>query len=63
MRGSAAINPEPSDYLAAVARIQRNADQSITLFDAVLAEVRRRGAVPIWIYDHHFRIMRCSEWR
>jgi hypothetical protein len=63
MRGSAAINPEPADYLAAMARIQRYGDQSITLFDAVLAEVSRRTAVPIWTYDHHFEIMRCLEWR
>jgi predicted nucleic acid-binding protein len=63
MRGSAAINPEPADYLAAVARIQRYRDQPITLFDAVLAEVSQRVAVPIWTYDHHFKIMRCVGWR
>jgi len=62
LRGSAAINPEPADYLAAAARIQRYADQPITIFDAVLAEVSQRAAIPIWTYDHHFRIMRCSAW-
>jgi predicted nucleic acid-binding protein len=63
IRGSAAINPEPSDYLAAIARVQRYRDQALTLFDAVLAEVSHRVAVPIWTYDHHFEVMRCHEWR
>ena len=63
MRGSAAINPEPGDYVAAMARIRRFRDQSITPFDAVLAEVSRRSAVPVWTYDHHFVIMHCDLWR
>ena len=62
MRGSAAVNPEPADYLAAVSRTQRYRDQPITLFDAVLAEVSRRTAIPVWTYDHHFKIMRCLAW-
>jgi uncharacterized protein len=63
MRGSGAVNPDPADYLAAAARIQRYREQPVTLFDAVLAQVSQRSGVPVWTYDHHFEMMRCRMWR
>lgn len=57
------LNPTESDYLAAFERVQVYSDQSITLFDALLAILSERLELPVWSYDHHFDVMRASVWR
>lgn len=41
----------------------RYPDQSITLFDAILAVLSDRLALPIWTFDHHFDVMGSDVWR
>ena len=57
------VNPTEDDYVAAAQRIQRYADQHITLADGVLAIVSQRLGMPVWTYDHHFDVMRIDRWR
>ena len=61
--GAALLNPTPDDYRAAAAKVGLYPDQSITLFDATLAVVAGRLAVPVWTYDHHFDVMAVAVWR
>lgn len=63
MAGAALVNPTPEDYRLAVARIEALPDQSITLFDAIVATLSSRLGLPVWTYDHHFDVMRTSVWR
>ena len=62
-RGCALINPGSVHYEAAVRRLASLPDQSITLFDAVLAEVADHLDMPVWTYDHHFDVMSVAVWR
>lgn len=57
------LNPSPSDCAQARLRVRRYADQSITLTDAVLAELSDQFLFPVWTFDHHFDIMGVSVWR
>jgi predicted nucleic acid-binding protein len=57
------INPTPEDYRHAATRVRSLEDQSITLFDVVVATVAVRLSVPVWTYDHHFDVMRIDVWR
>ncbi|HEX4489007.1 MAG TPA: PIN domain-containing protein [Terriglobales bacterium] len=57
------INPTPEDYRHAVLKVRTLEDQSITLFDAVVATLAVRLDVPVWTYDHHFDVMRIEVWR
>lgn len=54
------VNPTAEDYVAAATKLATFTDQSITLFDAVLAA---RLRVQVWTYDHHFDAMRTNVWR
>ena len=63
LTGTALINPTPDDYRAAFAKAGAYPDQSITLFDATLAVLAGRLAIPVWTYDHHFDVMRVTVWR
>jgi hypothetical protein len=38
-------------------------DQSITLFDAILATLASPLSLPVWTYDHHCDTMRVDVWR
>jgi predicted nucleic acid-binding protein len=57
------VNPTAEDYIAAATKVARFPDQSLTLFDAVLAVVAARLGVQVWTYDHHFDVMRTKVWR
>ncbi len=57
LSGAALLNPTPDDYRAAAAMVGLYPDQSITLFDATLAVIAGRLAVPVWTYDYHFDVM------
>jgi len=61
--GSALINPTPEDYLQAATRVASLPDQSITLFDTILAVIAKRTGAKVWTYDHHFDVMRDRVWR
>ncbi len=63
LSGSTLVNPSPEDYVQAVRTIATLPDQSITLFDAVLAALARRSSAQVWTYDHHFELMRSDIWR
>jgi predicted nucleic acid-binding protein len=60
---AAMLNPTSEDYWQAAARTRALTDQSITLFDAVVAVVATRLNVDVWTYDHHFDVMRVGVWR
>jgi predicted nucleic acid-binding protein len=60
---TAMLNPTSEDYWQAAARTRALTDQSITLFDAVVAVVATRLKVDVWTYDHHFDVMRVGVWR
>lgn len=57
------VNPAAGDYIAAATKLAEFTDQSITLFDAVLAVLSTRLGLQIWTYDHHFDVMRTNVWR
>ena len=57
------INPEPSDYLAAVELLERFADHPITLVDALAAVIAARTDARVWSFDRHFATMRVKVWR
>jgi predicted nucleic acid-binding protein len=61
--GVGRIAPRGKDFQAAVRRVRRYPDQSITLFDAVLAELSEKLSVPVWTFDHHFDVMNVQAWR
>jgi predicted nucleic acid-binding protein len=63
MTGAALVNPSADDYRQAVVRVQSLKDQSITLFDALVASLAGRLGLEVWTYDHHFDVMRVAVWR
>ena len=63
MTGAVLVNPTAEDYRQAAARLQTFHDQPITLFDATVAVLAKRLALPVWTYDHHFDVMRTNIWR
>jgi predicted nucleic acid-binding protein len=63
MDTAALINPSAEDYRHAVLRVQSLKDQSITLFDALVATLASRLGLEVWTYDHHFDVMRAVVWR
>lgn len=60
---AAAMNPGPEDYRLAAERLAGFPDQSISLFDSVLAVVALRTGTQVWTYDHDFDVMRVPVWR
>ncbi|MGA9968606.1 MAG: PIN domain-containing protein [Terriglobales bacterium] len=63
MAGAALVNPSADDYRQAVVRVQSLKDQSITLFDALVASLAGRLGLEVWTYHHHFDVMRVAVWR
>jgi len=63
LSASALLNPSPQDYLQAAARIASLPDQSVTLFDGIIAVLAKRTGAQVWTYDHHFDVMRVRVWR
>ena len=57
------VEPSPEDYAEALRRLRGIPDQPLTLVDAVLAVLSDRLGLPVWIFDHHFDVMRVSVWR
>lgn len=62
-RSAIFINPTVEDYERASARVLRYPDQSISLADALCAEVGTRLELPVWTFDHHFDVMGVRVWR
>jgi uncharacterized protein len=60
---STILAPTIDDYGAAQEKVLKYPDQSITLFDALLAVLAGRAKIPVWTYDHHFEVMRSRVWR
>jgi predicted nucleic acid-binding protein len=56
------IVPTEEDFAAAMVRVQSYHDQPLTLFDALLAAVSSRLALPVWTYDAHFDVLRVTRW-
>ena len=63
IRGSALLNPTPTDYQHAAQQVSKYLDQEISLFDAVLATISSRLQVPVWTYDSDFDVMGIRVWR
>ena len=63
LEGAVLLNPEPSDYSIAADRLDRFADQRITLVDAVTAVMAGKLGMPVWSFDRHFAAMRVKLWR
>ncbi len=57
------LNPRREHYQEAAQRIELYPDQSITLFDGVLASLSSQLGIPVWTFDHHFDVMRVEVWR
>jgi predicted nucleic acid-binding protein len=57
------VNPQSEDYQAGLNIIGRFADQPLSLFDATLAALATRLALPVWTFDHHFDILSTEVWR
>ena len=57
------VNPQSEDYDAGLNIIGRSEDQPLSLFDATLAALATRLALPIWTFDHHFDILNTEVWR
>ncbi len=62
-RGAGIVHPLHVDIEDAIRRVRRLPDQKVTLFDATLAAVSARLAVPIWGFDHHFDLLQAAVWR
>ena len=63
LAGSTLVNCLAEDYVGAISKLAALPDQSITLFDAVVAVAALRLNADMWTYDHHFDVMRCRVWR
>jgi predicted nucleic acid-binding protein len=61
--GAGFLNPHADDYLAASKRIASYGDQTITLFDGLLAVLADQLKLPVWTFDHHFDSMGVTVWR
>ena len=57
------INPKGEDYERAFERVRRLPDQSVSLFDALVATLAERFSIPVWTFDFHFDVMQVSVWR
>lgn len=51
------VNPQSEDYETGLDIIGRFTDQPLSLFDATLAALATRLALPVWTFDHHFDIL------
>lgn len=51
------FNPQSDDYETGLNIARRFADQPLSLFDATLAALSDRLALPVWTFDHHFDIL------
>lgn len=63
IRTAVLVTPTEEDYQKAIRRTLRYPDQSISLADAVLAEIGDRLEIPVWTFDHHFDVMGVRVWR
>lgn len=57
------INPQSNQYKAARVLAARYPDQSLTLYDALLAVLSKTLDTPIWTFDKHFDILMANVWR
>ena len=57
------INVTAEDYEDAAELVGMYEDQTLPLFDAVLAVLSERLGLPIWTYDRDFDILHAAVWR
>ena len=57
------LNPQSEDYDSGLHIVGRFTDQPLSLFDATLAALSTRLALPVWTFDHHFDILGTEVWR
>jgi predicted nucleic acid-binding protein len=62
MDGTMLIDPGPADYVKAATLLLNFPDQSITLFDAVVATLSERLQVVVWTYDRDFDLLGIKRW-
>ena len=63
LSGTNVINPTVKDYQHAYNLVGQFPDQTITLFDALLATLSKEMNLPVWTYDYHFDVMQVEVWR
>ncbi|MEM9218894.1 MAG: hypothetical protein AAGD25_31725 [Cyanobacteria bacterium P01_F01_bin.150] len=63
LAGTNIINPTIEDYQQAYNLVRQFPDQTITLFDALLATLSTAMNLPVWTYDYHFDVMQVKVWR
>lgn len=61
--GATLLNPEYTDYLAALETLKAYPDQDISLADATVAALSERLRLPVWTFDHHFDTTGSTVWR
>lgn len=61
--GAILVYPSAVDFQVIPEVLQRYADQTITLCDAMTGVMGDRLSLPIWTYDFHFDVMGCKVWQ
>ncbi len=54
------VQPTVGDLHAAKVLVEKYADQSVGLYDALLAAASKRLQAPVWTFDRHFALMGVS---
>lgn len=57
------LNPTEADYQEAIELLQRYPDQTISLFDALLAVLAQELELDLWTFDSHFDTLQRPVWR
>jgi predicted nucleic acid-binding protein len=62
-RRAGLIAPTQNDYREAADKVIQYPDQTISLFDGVIAVLGERLKLPIWTFDADFDVMGAEVWR
>lgn len=57
------LSPSGRDYQDAVQRVAVYSDQTLSLYDGLLAVMSERLELPIWTFDTDFDTMQADVWR
>lgn len=57
------LTPTTEDFEAAARKVERYSDQTLSLFDGMVAVLSERLAGPIWTFDADFDVMQADVWR
>jgi len=61
--GCGTVVPQSRHYEAVADRLARFADQEISYFDALVAEIATVVDLPVWTYDSDFDVLGVEVWR